>query len=528
MRISGWFLFLGLQLFAGDAPRPVSAVQGRLLTSAARRPQLALTKTVPENDILSSSSTPPEDDEHVAAKPQGTGLRGIIKDFELDEEESDELADHHRSPVMKLLQVLDGRRVGWRVFLAPSTMLQYIQALSLNNAGGGGTVSPLAEEEAKEPSASPGAGPMLVGDTGVEAQAKSNSTQPGAGPMEVPFQMPKWVQYLQALCSTSNTVGGETVSLLADLAGEKAKEMAEAEAKKSAEATAKESAKPGAGPTLVGNTGVEAEAKSKKSAQPGAGPMEVPFEIPKWVTGGGAGGPGGGPGGHGPGGPVGGYGAPGMGIGGPGGRGPGGYPRGLPNGRPPLAQMVISSCAWFLLVAITALFYWNTKKDPPPSPASHDATPGSEAELLKWHCDAGDFRYHLLEPVEDLGICCLACWCPFIRWADTIRMLGFLQFWVGLAVVLGLSLLSPFTGGLGGIALLCVFIVYRQKFREFFGLPHGNCGTVTSDCCAYMCCTCCAIVQEARMVEHAYALNYPPEVKKLRICAPPSEQAGSA
>mmetsp|Transcript_28623 Transcript_28623/g.56243 ORF Transcript_28623/g.56243 Transcript_28623/m.56243 type:complete len:177 (+) Transcript_28623:13-543(+) len=52
--------------------------------------------------------------------------------------------------------------------------------------------------------------------------------------------------------------------------------------------------------------------------------------------------------------------------------------------------------------------------------------------------------------------------------------------------------------------LMAIAIVYRGKLRERYGIE-GNC---FSDFVAHFCCSCCALVQEARHTDHAEGIRH--------------------
>jgi len=55
---------------------------------------------------------------------------------------------------------------------------------------------------------------------------------------------------------------------------------------------------------------------------------------------------------------------------------------------------------------------------------------------------------------------------------------------------------------------------YRHRVREMFGMEQ-TWGTAVGDCCAYWWCAPCAIVQEARQIEEAYAVDHK-AIRELR------------
>lgn len=149
-------------------------------------------------------------------------------------------------------------------------------------------------------------------------------------------------------------------------------------------------------------------------------------------------------------------------------------------------------------VLLVAYWYNNEKKFPPAC--------DEEATIT---LEDGAFKYGLCSCFDDLKLCALSFCCSPIRWADTIRMMGFMQFWPALGLYLGLSVLDTVVMGWAGLVLVAVCIYYRQKLRERFGMPHGSCGSIFGDCLTYLCCSCCAIIQEARQVEDAWRTKHP-------------------
>lgn len=166
-----------------------------------------------------------------------------------------------------------------------------------------------------------------------------------------------------------------------------------------------------------------------------------------------------------------------------------------------LPKMLYYSTISAGIMIAAALLYRHNKQD-----AEEPANDGFEhkAELVQ-----GNWRHGLFECFGDVNICCLTFCCPAIRWADTIRMAGFLGFWTALLLFAFLQLANQFTAGSLGIILLLVLIVYRQKQRQMFEMQHGTCGSYVEDCLTYCFCGCCAIVQEARHIEEAWAVKHP-------------------
>lgn len=175
-----------------------------------------------------------------------------------------------------------------------------------------------------------------------------------------------------------------------------------------------------------------------------------------------------------------------------------------------LVATLISAFLSVLVVLCCAFVYMKNKVDPQQPPL--DGL-DHEAYLL----DKKDWRFGLCDCFQTPPLCLLSFCCPTIRWSDTMRMAGIMSFYTAVTVMTVLGSLSPLTGGLTYLIMLCFAVHHRQNIRRTFGIPAGNASTYCQDCCIYTCCTCCAIVQEARQVEEAYAVNHP----VVRLMAPP-------
>lgn len=103
-----------------------------------------------------------------------------------------------------------------------------------------------------------------------------------------------------------------------------------------------------------------------------------------------------------------------------------------------------------------------------------------------------------------------------------MRMAGLMAFWTAIIVMGFLYAVSPYTGGLALLVMLCLVTYRRQQVRQLFGMNSGGMTTMGEDCCVYIFCSCCAIVQEARQLEEAYAVGYPLQIKAPM--APPMSQ----
>jgi len=102
----------------------------------------------------------------------------------------------------------------------------------------------------------------------------------------------------------------------------------------------------------------------------------------------------------------------------------------------------------------------------------------------------------------DWSICCMALFCPAVRWADTIGSDKVWPgvFWEAFLLFLFLQALGPLTLGLSILISLCVGIYFRQKIRHKFRKALSW-RSYALDCLLWCCCPCCAIAQEAREVE---------------------------
>jgi len=152
---------------------------------------------------------------------------------------------------------------------------------------------------------------------------------------------------------------------------------------------------------------------------------------------------------------------------------------------------LVSILIWCTLVGFAARFYKSNK----PRVMALSSRP--ESDFNDW--TSGPF-----DMFSDWKVCCWSCWCPCIRWADTMDMLGIVGFWVGLLVFCGLVLLNAVPGGLllWFVASL-LWMSFRQQLRMKFDMEHNTFKTFMGDWSLYCCCFPCAIAQEARHIEEA-------------------------
>jgi len=99
----------------------------------------------------------------------------------------------------------------------------------------------------------------------------------------------------------------------------------------------------------------------------------------------------------------------------------------------------------------------------------------------------------------DSWTCCCTLWCPAVRWADSVSMMGVGGFWTVLLLFSVLVLLNTVTGGLYilGVCTACLMFYCRFFIRTKLDMEI-TWFTCLSDCLWVLCCPCCSIAQEAR------------------------------
>eukprot|EP00927_Polykrikos_kofoidii_P079220 TRINITY_DN75_c0_g1_i3.p1 TRINITY_DN75_c0_g1~~TRINITY_DN75_c0_g1_i3.p1 ORF type:complete len:270 (+),score=29.06 TRINITY_DN75_c0_g1_i3:73-882(+) len=145
---------------------------------------------------------------------------------------------------------------------------------------------------------------------------------------------------------------------------------------------------------------------------------------------------------------------------------------------------------------VIGLIYYYMKPFPPEKrPGTYTVVPG------QWHFPLfACFE----EPCLSLVSCCLL---PY-RWADTIRMAGFLPFPWALILFAGTLFLCKIWPGCWIITII-LLVYYRQQLRAMFKIENSSCCTVTEDCLTAAFCGCCLVVQEARQLEYACQAEHP-------------------
>lgn len=147
---------------------------------------------------------------------------------------------------------------------------------------------------------------------------------------------------------------------------------------------------------------------------------------------------------------------------------------------------------WSALVALVAFLYRRAKVWPSIDP---------EREYV----DFTKFASGPFDCLKDPKICLWSLFCPFIRFADNMSMLGIVGFWPALAIMAGAWLLNSLLGGvLVWVASSFAWMGFRQKFRQRFDMEgQGKWSYYATDCLLYLACAPCAIAQEARQLDLA-------------------------
>jgi len=116
------------------------------------------------------------------------------------------------------------------------------------------------------------------------------------------------------------------------------------------------------------------------------------------------------------------------------------------------------------------------------------------------------FSDAICECGQSWSICIWACFCPCIRWSDTVSQMRFTSFYLSLLIWSCLALTNWAFTGLGFLLVVLLGAWHRGRIRGYFGLPR-TCMTGIQDVIAWICCQPCAIAQEARHVERALGLR---------------------
>lgn len=160
---------------------------------------------------------------------------------------------------------------------------------------------------------------------------------------------------------------------------------------------------------------------------------------------------------------------------------------------------VCSVLVWATLMMLIGTFYHHKKPHPPKLDPEGVNVSLHDRERL----DRQRWRFGLQEWTEVPSLCCFSFFCAPIRWADTMRMAGFMNYFAALSLAVGLTLLGYLTLGLGFVVLVAVCAYFRRRMRQKFDIRSH-----ASDWLAFAFCPWCSIVQEARQIEEAYLARH--------------------
>jgi len=165
-----------------------------------------------------------------------------------------------------------------------------------------------------------------------------------------------------------------------------------------------------------------------------------------------------------------------------------------------LMKGFFSVLLWAVLTALLGIFYHHEKHHPPKLDPAGVIVSLHDRERL----DRQRWRFGLFECLEVPSLCLFSFFCAPIRWADTMRMAGFMNFFSALALVVGLTVLGSITLGLGFVATIAVCVHFRHRMRHKYDIRSQLCGSYATDVLSFVFCPWCSIVQEARQIEEAY------------------------
>lgn len=178
-------------------------------------------------------------------------------------------------------------------------------------------------------------------------------------------------------------------------------------------------------------------------------------------------------------------------------------------------ELAISAILWITFVLVVSFFYKRSSRYVPPKssdPSKRQPLDSIDAkdltgELSEWKSEWYQcYRY----PEIFFWSCC----CPCIRWAHTMDLLDFVDYWPAFLIFLLLSVLNQLTAFVFfGLILTILLVFYRQKTRQIFGMEsQGSCGGVTKDFLGLCLCWPCFIAQEAFHVTEATRLGWTTEL----------------
>lgn len=161
--------------------------------------------------------------------------------------------------------------------------------------------------------------------------------------------------------------------------------------------------------------------------------------------------------------------------------------------QPSMAESASYLLIWCVFATCVAFFYISNRRPP---------------EFLEERYkddDLMDWRNGLFSCFDDMDTCVWSCFCPCIRWAETLSYVPGLNraFWTTFFLYLICWFLSrlPNIELFGWCLLGLLGAWHRQEIRKTFRFRDQS--NFAIDCLTFCFCTCCAISQEARHVEDA-------------------------
>lgn len=161
-------------------------------------------------------------------------------------------------------------------------------------------------------------------------------------------------------------------------------------------------------------------------------------------------------------------------------------------------QLIITSSVWIILVFLVALCYKSSSNYiPERGPKQNDAF-GTQTEFSEWQSSWYQCHHYP-------GIFAWACCCPCIRWAHTMDLLQFLDYWPAFFLFFLLEVFNQLTAFIFvGVFITMLLVFYRQKTRKLFGMSNqGTCTGYSLDCLGLCFCWPCLIAQEAHHITEA-------------------------
>lgn len=169
-------------------------------------------------------------------------------------------------------------------------------------------------------------------------------------------------------------------------------------------------------------------------------------------------------------------------------------------------EIVVSAVIWLVFIFVVAFFYKRSPK--------YNLDTGSNAHAAVDPVELASWRSEWYQCHHYPEIFFWSCCCPCIRWAHTMDLLQFLDYWPAFVVFFLFVAMNQLTGFfLFSILLTAALVFYRQKTRKHFGMEnYATCTGVTTDCVGYCFCSPCFIAQEAYHVTQAAKLGWTKEL----------------